>query len=111
MFGKNLKYLRTKNAMSQHDLSKKINYNQTTIARWENNERKPTMKAIVTIANLFNVEIGDLLTIDLKNKNIPTNEWNIDNIKIRICGKISKDNIDFVNNFLIDKLNKQNIQK
>ena len=50
MFGKNLKYLRTKNAMSQHDLSKKINYNQTTITRWENNERKPTMKAIVTIA-------------------------------------------------------------
>ena len=111
MFGKNLKYLRTKNTMSQHDLSKKINYNQTTIARWENKERKPTMKAIITIAKLFNVEIGDLLTVDLKNENISTNEWNIDNIKIKICGKISKDNIDIVNNLLTNELNKQNIQK
>lgn len=111
MFCKNLKYLRTKNAMSQHELSKKINYNQTAIARWENNERKPTMKAIIAIANLFNVEIGDLLTIDLKNENIPINEWNIDNIKIKICGKISKDSINIVNNLLIAELNKQNIQK
>ncbi len=111
MFGKNLRYLRIKNKLSQYDLSKKIDCNQTTIARWERNDRKPTMEAIISIANLFNVEIGDLLTVNLQKEKIPINEWNIDNIRIKICGKITKENVDFVNNLLINELNKQNIQK
>lgn len=111
MFAKNLKYLRIKNELSQYDLSKKIKYNQTTIARWERNNRKPTMEAIIAIANLFNIEIGDLLTVNLQKENIPINEWNIDNIKIKICGEITKENINIVNTLLINELNKQNIQK
>lgn len=38
-FSKNLKYLRTKNNLSQNKLAKKLNVNQTTIARWEDEGR------------------------------------------------------------------------
>jgi len=112
MFSRNLKYLRNKNKLSQHQLSELINYNQATIARWENNDRQPTLEAIIKVANYFKIDIGDLLTVNLEKANIPINSWTIDNnIEIKIRGKMSKKSIGKVNQILNNEIQKQNIQK
>ena len=42
-FASNLKYLREKQGLSQNKLAEKVGVNQTTIARWETEEIKPSM--------------------------------------------------------------------
>lgn len=69
-FSKNLKYLRTKNKLSQNKLAKKLNINQTTIARWEDENREPTISSAFKVVKYFEVSIDDLITIDLTNKEV-----------------------------------------
>lgn len=69
-FSKNLKYLRKKNNLSQNKLAKKLNVNQTTIARWEDKGREPTISSVFKIAKYFEISIDDLITIDLTNKEV-----------------------------------------
>lgn len=73
-FSKNLKYLRKKNNLSQNKLAKKLNINQTTIARWEDENREPTISNALDVARYFNITVDRLLDADLmleeeKNKN------------------------------------------
>lgn len=41
-------------------LAHKLNKNITTVSRWCTNEVQPSLDTLVNIANLLNVEIGDL---------------------------------------------------
>lgn len=112
MFSKNLKYLRHLNKLSQHQLSELLGYNQATITRWENEERKPTLEAIVKIAEVFKVDIGDLLTVNIELNKNPINKIIMqNNIEVKIRGRVSKESIDKVNEILIKELNKQSIQE
>lgn len=65
-FSKNLKYLRKENNLSQNNLAKKLNVNQTIIARWEDENREPTISSAVKVAEYFEVNIDDLISVDLE---------------------------------------------
>ena len=65
-FSKNLKFLREKNNLSQNRLAKIIGVNQTTIARWEDDNRVPTIDNAIDVANALNIPLSELLGKDLK---------------------------------------------
>lgn len=68
-FSKNLAFLRKEKGMTQTELAEKIHVDQTTIGRWEDGNREPTVGNVANISNVFNVSIPDLLDKDLSNCN------------------------------------------
>lgn len=64
-FSKNLQFLRKQKNMTQAELGAKVNVDQTTIGRWEDGNREPTVGNVVNIANAFEVSVPELLDIDL----------------------------------------------
>lgn len=65
VFKDNLKKLRKDFSMSQEDLAEKLGVSRQSVSKWETGDAYPEMDKIITIANLFNVNIDELL-----NKNI-----------------------------------------
>lgn len=64
-FSKNLKFLREQKKLSQNKLAELSNVNQTTIARWENEEISPSLDNIYDVSLALNVSIADLTGKDL----------------------------------------------
>lgn len=64
-FSKNLKFLREQSKLSQNKLAELSNVNQTTIARWENEEISPSLDNIYDVADVLKVSIADLTGRDL----------------------------------------------
>ena len=56
-----LKYLRTKNNISQLKLSIDLNLNQNSISRYETGVREADYKTLIKIADYFDVSIDYLL--------------------------------------------------
>jgi len=54
-FAIRLKELRKEKNITQQELAKNIQVNQSMIARWEKDECEPTASAIVAVADYFNV--------------------------------------------------------
>ena len=64
---KNIRYLRKKHNLSQEQLAKIVNKGSfTTIQKWESGVSEPSLGCVTTMANFFNVNIDDLVTIDLE---------------------------------------------
>ena len=72
-FSKNLKYLRQLKKLSRSELASKINLNQSTIARWENEEMGANVDNAYDVAEYFNISIADLVGVDLEHSNITKN--------------------------------------
>ncbi len=68
-FAKNLEYLRKIHNLSRSDLAKKINVNQSTISRWENEDMGATVENAYDVANFFNISVADLTGNDLSKDN------------------------------------------
>ena len=69
MFSQNLKYLREKKGMEQLDLAKALGRKSaSSISEWEKGKYTPKKKTLNEISKLFNVNIDDLMTKDLSNK-------------------------------------------
>lgn len=64
-FSKNLQYLRKKENLSRSDLAEKLNVNQSTISRWENEDMGVTVDNAYDVAKFFNISIADLTGKDL----------------------------------------------
>ncbi len=64
-FSKNLKFLREEKGLSQNKLAEKIGVNQTTIARWEDDNRVPTIDNAIDVASALNIPLEILLGKDL----------------------------------------------
>lgn len=63
----NLKFIRKELNLSQNRYSKLFNVDQTTIARWEDENRKPTIDKAIEISNILGISLDVLTGIDLKN--------------------------------------------
>ena len=89
-FSTNLKHLREKRGLSQSKLGAMIGVNQTTIARWEDDNRVPTIDNAVDVANALNIPLPDLLGKDLRFDNaVPINlNEDANYIKIPVLGVI-----------------------
>lgn len=86
-FSKNLRYLRENKGITKVELSKKINVNQSTISRWENEIIGATIDNALDVANYFNVSMADLVGRDLTFDNaLPVDNTEI--IQIPVLGII-----------------------
>lgn len=57
----NIKLQRVKANLTQKQLSKKIDVNQGTISRWENNEMKPAKKYIKKLCKILDCTVEELM--------------------------------------------------
>lgn len=75
-FSKNLKFLREKRNLSQNKLAEMIGVNQTTIARWEDDNRTPNLDNAIDVSRILNIPLHDLIGIDLRTNsiNVPPNK-------------------------------------
>lgn len=86
-FSKNLRYLRENKGITKVELSKKINVNQSTISRWENEIIGATIDNALDVANYFNVSMADLVGRDLTFDNaLPVDNTEV--IQIPVLGII-----------------------
>lgn len=80
----NLKYLRTKNGMEQLELADLLGKKSaSSISSWESGIYTPTLSTVVKIAEIFNVEVSDLLNKQLNKK------WSINEISVQTVSGIS----------------------
>lgn len=68
----NIKFLRTKNGISQQGLADKVGIDRSTVSRIENNEIETTIDNAIKIADALNVSLYDLVSKDLRTTNIET---------------------------------------
>lgn len=87
-FSSNLKKIRQDKKLSQNKLAALAGVNQTTIARWENNEIAPTIDNLEDLANALNVSLPDLLGRDLRIDNATPTNVNDNVTKIPVLGVI-----------------------
>ena len=66
-FSNNLKFLREEKKLSQNKLAELAGVNQTTIARWENEEISPSLDNIYDLASALQVNIATLTDENLLN--------------------------------------------
>ena len=64
IFKERLKELRIEQNLSQGELAKLTNLNQSTITRYENGERTPNMFGLIALANFFKVSIDYLVGLE-----------------------------------------------
>ena len=77
-FASNVKFLRLENKDSQEQLAnkmnkmaetmngKKENFHHSTIGRWENGKRDPSVGNVLILAEVYNIPINKLIGKDLK---------------------------------------------
>lgn len=66
---KNLKYLRLKHGYSQDYIAEIFGYKSyTTIQKWESGDAEPSVEKLRKLANLYNITMNELLTIDIENE-------------------------------------------
>lgn len=74
-FASNLKYLRTQKNLNQQQLGKVLNKDYSTIGKWENGSRSPTMEDTLSVCEFFNINLNDLILKNLKiEKNVVLDE-------------------------------------
>lgn len=98
-FSKNLKYLRESRNLSQNKLADMIGVNQTTIARWEDDNRTPNLDNAIDVSKILNIPLPDLIGRDLRlnTKENPSNEKNSENYKQVLKEKGLMDQNDNIN--------------
>lgn len=69
----NVKYLREKKGISQTKLAKELNIDTSTLAKWENNTRQITLEWAIKLANYFDMNVGDFISVNqITNTSYPT---------------------------------------
>lgn len=65
MFGKNIKYLRKKNGMTQQEFGALFGKSSDAVSAWERGLRIPIVEETMKVAEHFNVLVVDLVEKDL----------------------------------------------
>lgn len=87
-FMKNIKYVREKKGLSQSKLAEMLDVNQTTIARWEDENRIPTIDKAIQASNILNIPLNILIGKDLQFDNAELIDVTSNIIKIPVYGTI-----------------------
>lgn len=67
---KNISFLRKREKMTQEELGAKIGVSKGQVSLYEKGKTDISINKISAIANLFNVDIGDIVTKDLSQKEV-----------------------------------------
>ena len=87
-FMKNIKHVREKRGLSQSKLAEMLDVNQTTIARWEDENRIPTIDKAIQASNILNIPLDILIGKDLRFDNGELIDVSSNIIKIPVYGTI-----------------------
>ncbi|MDO5517969.1 MAG: helix-turn-helix transcriptional regulator [Clostridium sp.] len=68
--GSNIKKIRKDKKMSQKDMAKILNIPCSTYSNYENNNREPSAELLKKIADVLDVSIRDLLSINIAEKKV-----------------------------------------
>lgn len=68
IIAKNITELRHKFNLTQAELAEKLNYSDKAVSKWERGESVPDVSILKNIANLFEVSVDYLLTLDHSGK-------------------------------------------
>ena len=60
-FPKNLRLLRQQENLKQSELAEKLSTTQRKISYWENGKYEPDMSDLISLSEIFNVSIDDLI--------------------------------------------------
>ena len=60
-FGKNLRYLRLSNNMTQKDLSTELHTSHQSVSNYERGQRFCNLDTLVQVSELFDISIDDFL--------------------------------------------------
>ena len=75
----NVKYLREKRGISQTKLAKDLNIDTSTLAKWENNTRQITLEWAIKLANYFDMDVGNFISVNqitnTSSKNVSKEEY------------------------------------
>ena len=105
-FSNNLKFLREEKKLSQNKLAELAGVNQTTIARWENEEISPSLDNIYDLASALQVNITTLTDENLLNsKQLSQTEVLFDKTK-DILSDDDRATIEFIMKKTIDNYEK-----
>ena len=61
VIARNIADLRRRAGMTQQDLAAKLNYTDKAISKWERGESAPDILTLVSLAEVFDVTVDDLL--------------------------------------------------
>lgn len=105
-FSSNLKFIREQKGLSQNKLAQQIGVNQTTIARWEDDNRTPTIDNAIDVSEALNIPLPELLGVDLRlNEEIKKTIFNKDGVEITIAhnGELNDKMLLEINNLLLNE--------
>ncbi|CUM80284.1 LexA family protein [Turicibacter sanguinis] len=69
MFGKNLRYLRLRDNLSQEELAQILGYKSyTTIQKWESGVNEPNMLVLNKLADKWKLTLDELVNVDLESR-------------------------------------------
>lgn len=63
IFMENLTWLRKINRLTQEQLALKVGVSRESITKWENGKIEPTIESIVKLADVFEVNVDELLGV------------------------------------------------
>lgn len=66
--GNNLKILRKQKGLSQEQLAERLNVSRQAISKWENDSGLPEVETLISLSEIFECTIDDLLKKDLINR-------------------------------------------
>lgn len=82
MFGKNLKYLRLRDNISQDELANELGYKSyTTIQKWEMGSSEPNMGVVNKLADKWHLSLDELVNVDLEAKRYENRQRDIKILK------------------------------
>ena len=67
-FSNNLKFLRNYFKLNQLQLGNKLGKDYSTIGKWENGTRSPTMQDTLDVCVFFNIDLNDIILKDLRKE-------------------------------------------
>ena len=70
-YGKELKYQREQNNLSQCELAKQTGISQQNISRWERNEKEPGIHFCVQLADFYGITLDELVGRDYGREDKP----------------------------------------
>ena len=64
-----IKKIRESEKLTQEQFAEKINVSRNAVAKWETNRGYPDIQNLITISEVFNVSLDELVKEDIKVKN------------------------------------------
>lgn len=64
-FGRNLRYLREKQQLTQEEIAPRAGFKKTTWSNYENGISQPSMDGLIKISNYFGITIDELILGDV----------------------------------------------